>query len=101
MLNRKLTAAAVGMFLLGVLAACGAQQGNDSAVTGPVTGDKIPAEIYSMPDGFSNYSLKCVHGIWWMTIYHQSHDSWGYGSGSGVPAVPGDPACPSPAKVVG
>lgn len=100
MINRKLAAAVAGIALIGaVLTACGAQLNNDSAVQGPPTGDKIPAEIYSMPDKFNNFALKCVHGIYWGTIYHGGEQDAGlpYGAFAGVPALPGDPNCPAPA----
>jgi len=34
------------------------------------THDRTTAKIVEMPDGFSNFAVKCIGGIWFMTAYH-------------------------------
>jgi hypothetical protein len=47
-----------------------------------------PAEVYSMPDGFSNVATKCdVHGNRIYVVYHGDN---AYGS---VDVVANDPSC--------
>jgi hypothetical protein len=34
------------------------------------THDRTISKIIEMPDGFSNYAVKCVGGIWFAAAYH-------------------------------
>lgn len=50
--------------------------------------DDSPAEVYSMPDGFNNFSTKCdQHGNRVYVLYHNDQP---YG---GITVVPNDPSC--------
>lgn len=50
--------------------------------------DDSPAEVYSMPDGFNNFSTKCDrHGNRVYVLYH-GNESYG-----GISVVPADPSC--------
>lgn len=58
---------------------------NDAKISGK---DDSPAEVYSMPDGFSNFATKCDrHGNRVYVLYHGDNP---YG---GVTVVPADPSC--------
>lgn len=59
---------------------------NDAPVTGQ---NKTPAEVVSMPDGFSNVATKCDHGN---RIYVAFHGDSAYGA---IAVVPNDPTCAS------
>ena len=50
-----------------------------------------PADIITMPDGFSNWATKCVQGS---RIFAAYHGEAPYASGF---AIPNDPTCPKPA----
>jgi len=78
-------AVVVGGFLL---ASCG-QMGNDAPTSGNgEVGDRTPAEVYAMPDGFSNFATKCdKYGNRVYTLYHKDA---AYGS---IAVVPQDPSC--------
>jgi hypothetical protein len=50
--------------------------------------DDSPAEVYSMPDGFSNFATKCDrHGNRVYVLYHGDNP---YGS---MTVTPNDPSC--------
>jgi hypothetical protein len=50
--------------------------------------DKSPAEVYDMPDGYSNFAEKCdKHGNRIVVVFH------GDGTYAGVTAIPNDPTC--------
>jgi hypothetical protein len=50
--------------------------------------DKSPAEVYDMPDGYSNFAEKCdKHGNRIVVVFH------GDGTYAGVTAIPNDPSC--------
>jgi hypothetical protein len=51
-----------------------------------------PADIFTMPDGFSNGSTKCDHGN---RIYVVFHGDSNYGA---IAVVPQDPTCPQPER---
>ncbi|MGW7201443.1 hypothetical protein [Streptomyces chryseus] len=51
------------------------------------TTNNEPADIVTMPDGFSNVSTKCDHGNRVYTLYHGDNK---YGS---IAVVPQDPSC--------
>lgn len=77
------------------LSAEGCEATHDAPV-GPIQND-APAEIGSMPDGFSNYATKCDHGNRVYTLYHGTET----GTGRAGFVVPQDPTCPKPAPVAG
>jgi len=82
------------VILAGVLAAVGLSLGacNDKATEqfhdAPVSGrDRSAAEVYDMPDGFSNFAEKCDHhGNRVVIVFHNN------GAYAGV-AVVKDPTC--------
>lgn len=89
---KKILAAVI---LLVSLTACGSEWGNDAPVSTRESGnaaDTIPAEIYNMPDGFSNVATKCdKYGNRMYTIYHGANlNSSPYGA---VEVIPNDPSC--------
>jgi hypothetical protein len=49
-----------------------------------------PADVFTMPDGFSNGASKCDHGN---RVYVVFHGNSSYGS---IDVVPQDPTCPQP-----
>ncbi|MDQ0376523.1 hypothetical protein [Amycolatopsis thermophila] len=49
--------------------------------------DSSPADIITMPDGFSNLATKCVRGNRYTVAYHGDAS---YGS---ISVVPNDPTC--------
>jgi hypothetical protein len=50
--------------------------------------DKSPAEVYDMPDGYSNFAEKCdKHGNRIVVVFHND------GAYAGVTAIPNDPSC--------
>lgn len=51
------------------------------------TNNNDPADIFTMPDGFSNGSSKCDHGN---RVYVIFHGDSGYGA---IAVVPNDPSC--------
>jgi hypothetical protein len=70
-----------------LLASCG-QFGNDAPTVTGEAGDRTPAEIYAMPDGFSNFATKCdKYGNRVYTLYHADG---AYGS---IAVSPQDPSC--------
>lgn len=84
-----------GLAILVSLTACGSEWGNDAPVSNAESGnakDTIPAEIYNMPDGFSNVATKCdKYGNRMYTIYHGSNlNSSPYGA---ISVLPNDPSC--------
>jgi hypothetical protein len=85
---KKITALAVAALSLAVLGltACKAAEPYQDA---PVTDrDKSPAEVYDMPDGYSNFAEKCdKHGNRIVVVFH------GDGTYAGVTAIPNDPTC--------
>lgn len=85
MMRKVLAALAVA----GLLASTGcskiAEYGNDAPVK---SRDDSPADVYSMPDGFSNVASKCDrYGNRMYVLYHGDSP---YGS---VAVVPADPSC--------
>jgi hypothetical protein len=81
-----LSAVAVSLVAALTLTGCKAMEPYQDA---PVQGrDTSPAEVYDMPDGFSNFAEKCdKHGNRIVVIFH------GDGSYAGVTAIPNDPTC--------
>lgn len=79
-------AGTAGLALLGVATACDkvAEPWRD-APRGAV--NEQPADVGTMPDGFSNFSTKCDHGNRVYVIYHGDSP---YGS---IAVVPQDPTC--------
>lgn len=85
-----LRTAIIGCTILVVLVGCrpfdkAVEPFNDAKISGE---NKGPAEIVSMPDGFSNVATKCDHGNRLYVIYHMDSP---YGS---VAVVAKDPTCP-------
>lgn len=79
-------AGTAGLALLGVATGCDkvAEPWRD-AQRGAV--NEQPADVGTMPDGFSNFSTKCDHGNRVYVIYHGDSP---YGS---IAVVPQDPTC--------
>lgn len=80
------TVAALGVLALGGCDANskGLQGYQDAKVS---TTNKEPAEIGTMPDGFSNYASKCDNGNRVYVLFH-ADDVYG-----GITVVPNDPSC--------
>lgn len=77
-------AAGAGLFLLSGCAKA-TEPWNDADVKFKEDG---PAELYSMPDGFSNFASKCdKHGNRVYTLFHGDNP---YGS---IAVIPQDPSC--------
>jgi hypothetical protein len=78
-----------------MLSACdptdsGSQPWNDAPVDKTKFNSGVadgPAFIVSMPDGFSNFAVKCVGGTAFISAYH------GSGSYASVSVVPGSTLC--------
>lgn len=88
-MRKTLGTLALAAVLFGVTA-CGSEWGEDAPVN--ARDDGIPADIYTMPDGFSNIATKCDrNGNRMYTIYHGSNvNSSPYGA---LAVVPNDPTC--------
>lgn len=86
---RRITTIIAAVPAVVLLSASSCQQSNDAPVVGGnESGDQSPAEIYAMPDGFSNVATKCDHfGNRIYTMYHGSD-----ASGS-IFVVAADPTC--------
>lgn len=93
MTRKPLAAAVVTLATLAVLAVagCGFQKATEPYNDAPVVHKyDNPADVYSMPDGFSNFSEKCdQHGNRVFVVYHGNS---AYGS---IFAMK-DPTCPAP-----
>lgn len=87
-MTKKIVLFIAALVLAGAsLAGCKANEPHQDA---PVSDrDKSPAEVYDMPDGFSNFAEKCdKHGNRIVVVFH------GDGTYAGVTAIPNDPTCP-------
>jgi hypothetical protein len=70
------------------LSACGWDKASEPWKDAPRgTVNDQPADVGTMPDGFSNYSTKCDHGNRVYVIFHGDSP---YGS---IAVVPQDPTC--------
>lgn len=79
--------ALAGAAMIGAAGGCAkmSEPWNDAKIS---VKDDSPAEVYSMPDGFSNVASKCDrHGNRIYVIYHGDNP---YGA---VEVVPADPSC--------
>lgn len=85
-MKRKLALTAVALLATVGLAGCKAtEKYSDAPASGP--NDKTPAQVFSMPDGFSNWSEKCDgHGFRVFIVFH------GDSSYAAITAVP-DATC--------
>lgn len=85
--KKLLVLALIGLSTL-VFSGCGktTEPFNDADIRSK---DDSPAEVGSMPDGFSNFSSKCdEHGNRVYVVYHGDNP---YGA---ITVVPQDPTCP-------
>lgn len=83
---------AAGAVALLALTGCGDKQTERfrDAPRGATTNND-PADVFTMPDGFSNGASKCDHGN---RVYVIFKGDSAYG---GIDVVPQDPTCPQPA----
>lgn len=92
-MNRKL-AGKIGLVALAIVGIIGSTAGACAKYTEPfndakrsgVTNDR-PADVITMPDGFSNAATKCDHGN---RVYVAYHGDNAYAS---IFVVPQDPSC--------
>lgn len=85
-MNKLVTAASVAVLTIAALTGCAkANEPFNDAKRG--TENNTPADVVTMPDGFSNAATKCDHGN---RIYILFHGDSTYGS---VAVVPADPTC--------
>lgn len=87
--TRRIAAAVAGVIIaLGTLTACDLDKFTEPFKDAHKSGTNGgPAEVGTMPDGFSNWSTKCDHGNRVYVVYHGDSK---YGS---IAVAPGDPTC--------
>lgn len=87
MIRKRISLAAVGL-LLAVVTLTGCKQ-TEQYQDAPVGArNDGPADVYNMPDGFSNWAEKCDnHGFRVFVAFHND------GSYAAITALP-DPTCP-------
>lgn len=84
--KRAISAALLATVALVSLTACKATEQYNDAPSSNGGGDKSPAAVYAMPDGFSNWAEKCDgHGFRVFVAFHS-------GSAPAIAAV-ADPTC--------
>lgn len=85
---KKFMATLVVAFFVVSLSGCGASKYTERYKDADRKGSNTsPAEVGTMPDGFSNYATKCDNGN---RVYVIFHEDSAYGS---IAVVPQDPSC--------
>lgn len=85
--RRRLAVAAAGLLAAFALTACGGKQVEQFQDAKVASRDTTPAQVFDMPDGFSNFAEKCDgHGFRVFVAFHND------GKYAAITAV-ADPTC--------
>ena len=87
-MRKSIKVGIVGLLAVGSMSLTGCGKMMEPYKDAPVQSrNTAPADVASMPDGFSNFASKCDHGN---RVYVVFHGDGAYGS---LDVVPNDPTC--------